>query len=114
MTGDNTVGGQSGTQQSAATAASQQSNSSAANTNTQQTQNGTTNTQQDGGAPPSGGPQGGMGRNNGTSGLFGTGQAGPLRLFPKGVVRTGKLAASFRSICKCGIACGDPPSSEIY
>ncbi|MFB9762047.1 ArnT family glycosyltransferase [Ectobacillus funiculus] len=83
LTGDNTVGGQSGTQQSAATAASQQSNSSAANTNTQQTQNGTTNTQQDGGAPPSGGPQGGMGRNNGTSGLFGTGQAGPLRLFQK-------------------------------
>uniref|UniRef100_UPI00313D92F6 ArnT family glycosyltransferase n=1 Tax=Bacillus sp. OTU530 TaxID=3043862 RepID=UPI00313D92F6 len=93
LTGDNTVGGQSGTQQPAATAASQQSNSSAANTNTQQTQNGTTNTQQtqnsttnmqqDGGTPPSGGPQGGMGRNNGTSGLFGTGQAGPLRLFQK-------------------------------
>ncbi|MFP3124331.1 glycosyltransferase family 39 protein [Ectobacillus funiculus] len=93
LTGDNTVGGQSGTQQSAAAAASQQSNSSAANTNTQQTQNGTTNTQQtqnsttnmqqDGGTPPSGGPQGGMGRNNGTSGLFGTGQAGPLRLFQK-------------------------------
>ncbi len=76
LTGDNSVGGQSGTQQPAT---SQQSNGNAAST--QQTQNGTTSIQQDGGTLPSGGPQGGMGRNNGTSGLFGTGQAGPLRLF---------------------------------